>query len=202
MNRRTGMQPAAQPPPHGWRYEESFLAAKEEAQLLDEIGSLPFHEAPYREWTAKRRIVSYGGRYDFGRNELAPAPPIPDFLHALRARVAAWSALAPELLSHATVTEYRPGTQLGWHRDVPEFEEVAGVSLLGFARMRFRPYPPEKGQRGVFSLELAPRSVYLMSGAVRWRWQHAISPTTELRYSITFRSRRAVPAAARTVLGA
>jgi alkylated DNA repair dioxygenase AlkB len=196
------MKAAAQPPPHGWGYEESFLATQEETQLLAEITPLPFHEAPYREWTAKRRIVSYGGRYDFGRNELAPAPPIPDFLHALRERVAAWSALAPEQLTHATITEYRPGTQLGWHRDVPEFEEVAGVSLLGFARMRFRPYPPEKGQRSVFSLELAPRSVYLMSGAVRWRWQHAISPTTELRYSITFRSRRAVGAAARTVSGA
>jgi len=196
------MTARSQPPPHGWRYEESFLGAAEEAQLLVHIGSLPFRAAPYREWTAKRRIVSYGGSYDFGSNELKPAPPVPEFLHALRARVAAWSALAPERLTHATITEYRPGTQLGWHRDVPEFEEVAGVSLLGVARMRFRPYPPGKGQRSVFSLELAPRSVYLMSGAVRWSWQHAISPTTELRYSITFRSRRAAGAAPRTVSGA
>ena len=176
--------------PHGWRYEESFLSAEQEARLLAEIEQLPFHSAPYKEWTAKRRIVSYGGRYDFGRNDLAEAPPIPDFLRPLRERVAAWCALAPERLTHATVTEYQPGTQLGWHRDVPEFEDVAGVSLAGYARMRFRPYPPGKGQRSVFSLELAPRSVYLITGAVRWGWQHAISPTRELRYSITFRSRR------------
>ena len=176
--------------PHGWRYEESFLTADEEAGLLAEIARLPFHSAPYKEWTAKRRIVSYGGRYDFGRNELADAPPVPEFLQPLRARVGSWCTLAPEGLTHATVTEYQPGTQLGWHRDVPDFEEVAGVSLLGYARMRFRPYPPGKGQRSAFSLDLAPRSIYVMTGAVRWGWQHAISPTRELRYSITFRSRR------------
>jgi alkylated DNA repair dioxygenase AlkB len=181
--------------PHGWRYEEGFLSAEEEARLLAEIARLPFQSAPYKEWTAKRRIVSYGGRYDFGRNELADAPAIPAFLLPLRERVGAWCALTPERLTHATVTEYRSGTQLGWHRDVPEFEEVAGVSLLGYARMRFRPYPPGKGQRSVFSLDLAPRSVYVMTGAVRWSWQHAISPTRELRYSITFRSRRHGPAA-------
>jgi hypothetical protein len=26
--------------------------------------------------------------------------------------------------------------------------------------------------------------------AARWRWQHAVSPTKELRYSITFRTRK------------
>lgn len=32
------------------------------------------------------------------------------------------------------------------------------------------------------------RSAYAMRGAARWKWQHAISPTKELRYSITFRT--------------
>jgi hypothetical protein len=26
---------------------------------------------------------------------------------------------------------------------------------------------------------------------VRWKWQHSIAPTRELRYSITFRTRKA-----------
>jgi hypothetical protein len=29
-----------------------------------------------------------------------------------------------------------------------------------------------------------------MEGDVRWRWQHHIPPTKELRYSITFRTLR------------
>jgi len=43
------------------------------------------------------------------------------------------------------VTEYREGTALGWHRDVPDFEVVVGASLAGPARMRLRPYPPGEG---------------------------------------------------------
>jgi alkylated DNA repair dioxygenase AlkB len=40
------------------------------------------------------------------------------------------------------------------------------------------------------TIDLAPRSAYLMRDAARWQWQHAISPTKELRYSITFRTLR------------
>jgi len=39
-----------------------------------------------------------------------------------------------------------------------------------------------------FHVDLAPRSAYVLRGEIRWRWQHAISPTKELRYSITFRT--------------
>ena len=39
------------------------------------------------------------------------------------------------------INEYRIGTPLGWHRDSPEFNLVAGVSLGAPCRMRLRPYP-------------------------------------------------------------
>jgi alkylated DNA repair dioxygenase AlkB len=152
------------------------------------MGSLPFKEAQYREWQARRRIVSYGGRYDFTHRALGPAPAIPEFLNPLRARIADWAGVSPTALQHATVAEYRPGTQLGWHRDVPDFEQVMGVSLGGRARMRLRPYPPKRGARAARVVELAPRSAYAFRGPARWDWQHAISPTKELRYSITLRT--------------
>ena len=99
------------------------------------------------------------------------------------------SALLLPLRGKALVTEYRPGTELGWHRDVGEFGIVAGVSLAGTCRMRFRRYPPEKGAK-VFGLDLAPRSVYVLRDEIRWRWQHSVARTKELRYSITFRTSR------------
>ena len=68
------------------------------------------------------------------------------------------------------------------------FEAVAGVSLAGACTMRFRPYPPRPGAR-ILTLELAPRSAYLLVGDVRWQWRHCIAPTPELRFSITFRTR-------------
>lgn len=176
--------------PEGLVYEPDFLSEAEESTLLEAIRTLQFREAQYRQWQAKRRVVSYGAHYDFTHHALEDAPPVPSFLHPLRARIAAWTGIAASELQHAMISEYRPGTQLGWHRDVPDFEQVIGVSLLGHARMRFRPYPPEPGQRSTLAVELAPRSAYSMSGPARWGWQHAISPTKELRYSISFRTVR------------
>ena len=66
---------------------------------------------------------------------------------------------------------------------------VHGISLAGSCRMRFRRHPPAKGAK-VFSLDLAPRSVYVLRDEIRWRWQHSVARTKELRYSITFRTSR------------
>ncbi|HKY00763.1 MAG TPA: alpha-ketoglutarate-dependent dioxygenase AlkB [Steroidobacteraceae bacterium] len=176
--------------PAGLDYEPEFLSVQQEKELLEAIGSQPLQEAEYREWKAKRRIVSYGGRYDFTHRELGEAPPIPEFLYPLREQIARWAGIVPAHIHHAVIAEYRPGTQLGWHRDVPNFERVMGVSLGGRARMRLRPYPPRRGARAAVTLELEPRSAYSFSGPARWDWQHAISPTKELRYSITFRTLR------------
>lgn len=178
--------------PTGFRYAEDFVSLTDEAALVAEIELLPFANARYKEWTANRRIVSYGGRYDFSANELAPAAPIAPFLLPLRDRAAGFVGAPAAELTHALVAEYRAATQLGWHRDVPEFELVVGISLLGPARMRLRRYPhvARAGQRSL-ALDLAPRSIYCLTGEARWGWQHAISPTPGLRYSITFRSLRA-----------
>jgi alkylated DNA repair dioxygenase AlkB len=176
--------------PTGFIYQAEFLSSEEENELLQRVESLPFREAVYRQWQARRRIVSYGGRYDFSRRTLDPAPPIPEFLEFLRKRIAEWAAIPPEAIQHAVIAEYGKGTELGWHRDVPQFEQVMGVSIAGQARMRLRPYPPAKGARATIAIELARRSAYRFQGPARWEWQHAISPTRELRYSITFRTLR------------
>jgi alkylated DNA repair dioxygenase AlkB len=181
---------ASAPLPDGFAYAPDFLSATQEQELLEAIRALPFEQAHYRQWRARRRIVSFGGRYDFARNELLSAPPIPAFLLPLRAQVAQWAALSPQAIEHAMIAEYRPGTPLGWHRDVPSFEAIAGISLHGRARLRFRPWPPAQGGRAARAINLEPRSAYAMRGAARWGWQHAVSPTPELRYSITFRTRR------------
>lgn len=177
--------------PDGFRYAADFLTAADESGLLAAIGQLPFANARYKEWTANRRVVSYGGRYDFSANRLEPASPIPPFLLDVRAQGARFLGVPAEELTHALVAEYRAGTQLGWHRDVPEFELVVGISLRGPARMRLRRYPHvvHAGRRSL-AIDLAPRSIYSLRSEARWGWQHAISPTTDLRYSITFRSLR------------
>jgi alkylated DNA repair dioxygenase AlkB len=177
----------------GFEYQTDFLSSQEEESLLLAIRTLDLQPAQYRQWRANRRTASFGGQYDFTAQELVSAAPIPPFLFDLRARIASCSGIEALLFNHAIVAEYRAGTQLGWHRDVPHFQTVVGVSLAASARLRFRPYPP-RTQQDAFSIELAARSIYTLKGAARWDWQHAVSPTKALRYSITFRTLAARPA--------
>ena len=181
----------ARPLPAGVIYRADFLSRDEETGLLDHIRSLPLTHSQYRQFTAKRRTVNYGFAYDFQHLEAKPAPPIPAFLAPLRTRVAQWAGVQAEDFVQGLISEYQPGTQLGWHRDVPDFELIVGVSLAGACRIRFRPYPwKTERKRDVFALDLEPRSAYSLRDEARWGWQHSIPPTKELRYSITFRTAR------------
>jgi alkylated DNA repair dioxygenase AlkB len=84
------------------------------------------------------------------------------------------------------LARYDPGAGIGWHRDRPQFEQVVGISLAAPATMRFRQRTAGGFRRATVNLE--PGSAYLLSGEVRWDWEHSISPGDSLRFSITFRS--------------
>ena len=177
--------------PDGMRFEEAFLSPEEEARLIAIIEDLPLANMKYQQFTALRRVVSYGGQYDFSAQRLNAAAPLPAWLDPVRQRACAWAGIPPEQFSQALVAEYQPGTPLGWHRDVPDFEDIVGISLLGDAVLRFRAYPPDAAKKSdVLRVLLPPRSIYLLRGAARWGWQHSVAPTKQLRYSITLRTSR------------
>ena len=177
--------------PEGLAYETDFLSRDDEQALIALIRGLPLQAARYKEYTARRRVVSFGGSYDYDANQLLPAQPLIEALHPLRARVARWAGVEPVAVSHVRVAEYAPGTPLGWHRDVPDHEDVFGVSLGTMAVLRFRPFPPVAPKReDVVKLRAAPRSIYAMRGPARWAWQHSVAPVDELRWSITLRTAR------------
>jgi alkylated DNA repair dioxygenase AlkB len=183
---------AAPPGIEGLRYTPDFLTRVEESELIALIGSLALQPALYKGYVARRKVKSFGGSFDYDDNVLRPATPLDPALHPLRRKVAQWLGLDEEALVHALVAEYAPGTPLGWHRDVPDFELIAGVSLGSAAELRFRPYPPSpQSNRRALRLEAAPRSAYVMAGAARWAWQHSVPTVPGLRWSITFRTGRA-----------
>src|SRR3954463_14993415 len=113
--------------PEGFAYQPEFITPKEEEELLALVRELPLQEATYKEYTARRRTVSYGGKFDYTRNVLNDTDPIPPFLFPLRDKVERWIGISADDLAHGLVSEYRPGTPLGWHRDVPDFETIVGV---------------------------------------------------------------------------
>jgi alkylated DNA repair dioxygenase AlkB len=187
----------APPVPAGFFYQPEFVTAADEQQLVAEIEELEFRSVEMRGGVARRRIVHFGWTYGYYSRRTKPGDPLPEFLLPLRERAAAWAAIPPEAFAEALVTEYRPGATIGWHRDAPLFGDViAGISLSGASRMRFRPYVSPKEQRGLplrratHEVELEPRSAYVISGEARRDFEHSIPAVASLRYSITFRTLR------------
>jgi alkylated DNA repair dioxygenase AlkB len=173
--------------PAGFRYAPDLIGAAEEARLTDAFAVLPFKEFEFHGFRGKRRVVSFGFRYDFNGGGLTEAEPTPRFLFPVRERAAAFAGLAPERLQHVLITEYRPGAAIGWHRDRANFGDVIGVSLLSPCTFRMRRRHGSGWERAAMRLD---RSVYLMRGPSRDEWEHSILAVDELRYSITFRSMR------------
>lgn len=175
-------------PPLGFRYEEELVPPSAESELARRIEQLPLREFRFHGYTGKRRTVSFGWHYEFADASLNRAEPIPDFLLPLHIAAASFAGLTREQLPHVLVTEYTPGTPIGWHRDKAVFEDVVGISLLSACTFRFRRKAGEGWERHNFTLE--PRSAYLLRGPARTEWEHSIPAVEHLRYSITFRSLR------------
>jgi len=190
---QSGLFDAPQQLPHGLLYRPAFITRAEEAALLAAIAPLPLREARFREYFAKRRVVHFHAgadtpAYEASEEDSFSSGPLPPFLTELLQKVADWVEVAPAAFVHALVSEYRPGTPIGWHRDKSVYGIVVGVSLAGWGRMRWRPLASRSERKDVVALDLAPRSAYVMRGPIRWEWQHSMLPTKALRYSITFRT--------------
>ena len=181
--------------PDGFVYRQNFISEAEEQALIREIQSLQLKSFKYYQFTGKRRIASFGWQYEFGKSEITTAPDMPAFLLPLRTRAGKLFDIDPNSFSQSSIIEYSTGSPIGWHRDIPHFGVVVGISLGAACRMRFRKYHRIRAQNSkrdeILSIELQPRSIYLMSGASREIWQHSIPPVKDLRYSIMMRTLRA-----------
>jgi alkylated DNA repair protein (DNA oxidative demethylase) len=174
--------------PPGLIFLPDFVMASEEDDLLAFIRAVEFRTLQMHGVTAKRRIKQYGWHYAFESHQLTPADPVPEEFRSTAMRSAAVAGIDVSQWAEVLVTEYATGAGIGWHRDAPAFGIVAGLSLGGACRMRFQ--TGEGPARMTHAIELPPRSMYLLTGEVRNKWQHMIPSTRELRYSITFRTLR------------
>ncbi|MEZ2332587.1 alpha-ketoglutarate-dependent dioxygenase AlkB [Mesorhizobium sp. RCC_202] len=175
--------------PEGFRYQPDLISRSEEQDLAGHIQSLTFKPFDFHGHLANRQVVGFGLRYDYERRQVVEAPPVPDFLLSLRDKVAGFAGRPAAEFAQVLINEYRPGAGIGWHRDKPHFELVAGVSLLAPCSFRLRRKNGTTWQRE--TIEVEPRSVYLMAGPARHDWEHSIPPVADHRYSVTFRTLRA-----------
>ncbi len=195
MNAMPARQPAlfdiADPTPsapEGFAYRPDFLSPDEEARLAAWLSTLPFEAFQFHGYEGKRRVISFGWKYDFSRSHLIRAEDMPEELLGVRERAGAFVGLDGEHLQQCLINEYLPGAPIGWHRDRPAFEKVVGISLLSPCSFRLRKRVGERFERR--TVEVAPRSIYAMTGEARSEWEHSIPPAKAHRYSITFRNFR------------
>ena len=173
--------------PKGLQYQPDFLSDDEERTLVATFEDLEFDEVRMHGQVARRTVLHFGYRYDYSSWQLTSAEQLPASLFWLRDRAGAFVDVEPELFAETLVTRYPPGAGIGWHRDAPMFgPKVVGVSLLSSCSLRFQ--RRARDLRRTYALELAPRSVYALTGAARSAWQHSIPATRSLRYSVTFRT--------------
>jgi alkylated DNA repair dioxygenase AlkB len=170
----------------GLTQAENIIGPSEEADLIAHIDATDLPPFCFQGWLGKRLTHSFGWHYDFDTAKVAAAEPMPDWLLPVRAKAAVFAGVAPEAFVQALVIRYDPGAGIGWHRDRPLFEHVVGVSLGNPSVLRLRRRKEGGFERA--SAELAPRSIYHLSGEVRHDWEHSIAPMNVPRWSITFRS--------------
>src|SRR5215204_1718939 len=124
--------------PAGLRYQPDAITTAEERDLVAAMAGLPFKEFEFQGFLGKRRVMSFGWRYDFNGGGFTKVEPIPAFLFPARLAAARFAELEEQSLQHALLTEYQPGATIGWHKDRPQFEDVLGVSLLAACPFRLR----------------------------------------------------------------
>ncbi len=110
--------------PPGFKYETDVLTVDFEQALLRHVKALPYKEFEFHGFLGKRRVVSFGWKYDFGQRTLHKAADIPEFLLELREAAARFAGMASHDLQQVLVSEYSPGAGIGWHKDKAVFGEV------------------------------------------------------------------------------
>ena len=69
--------------PKGLRYAEEFVSPTAEKTLIGHIAALPLQPFQFGQCEGKRRVASFGFRYDYTLRRLEEADPIPEWLESI-----------------------------------------------------------------------------------------------------------------------
>ena len=71
------------PQPEGLRYAADFVSLETEQRLISAIRNLPLQPFQFGQYEGKRRVASFGFRYDYTLRRLEEADPIPEWLESI-----------------------------------------------------------------------------------------------------------------------
>jgi alkylated DNA repair dioxygenase AlkB len=149
----------------GLAYVEGYVTREEEAALVGAIDREPW----LTDWQRRRQM--YGLSYGNARLSPEELRPLPEWVKPFAARVVRDGWLeAP--VANVVVNEYLPGQGIGMHLDYAPFGPTVVAISLGSACF-LDLYDPETKRAEV--LDVAPRSLWVLSGEARSRWMHGIA---------------------------
>ena len=120
------------PEPEGLRYAADFVSPT--MKLILAIRTLPLQPFQYGEFEGKRRVASFGFRYDYDLRKLQPNRFRPGWRKSF-GNVETYGGPATRI-QQVLCTEYGVGVDIGWHRDMPD--RIFGLSLGSACKFRFR----------------------------------------------------------------
>ncbi len=132
----------------------------------------------FGEFEGRRRVASFGFRYDYDVRQLQRQPTPSRWRNRCKHRDSR-TPCNPD--SAALCTEYDVGVGVGWHRDKLHFDMIFGLSLNICLQVDFAKGPARHGRRRAPVALYDDRRVSTNMGTQ----QSAVQPP---RYSITFRT--------------
>lgn len=152
----------------GLTYIPDFISAQEQDFLLSEIDQ--------QTWLndLKRRVQHYGYKYDYKARTVgndAYLGLLPGWLASFSKKLHD-NGIFPSTPDQVIVNEYLPGQGISAHIDcVPCFADtIASLSLGSPCIMEFSNTQTSEKK----SIVLEDRSLIILSGPARYKWQHAI----------------------------
>ena len=176
----------------GLSYVPDYVSPEEARALLEAID-----QAPWRHEFERRRQI-YGLSYGTSRAEPKELGPLPSWVVPLAERVVRDGWLE-DAVANVVVNEYLPGQGIGAHHDFPGFgPTVVAVSLGAPCILELT----RDGRKEL--LDVAPRSLWVLSGEARTAWMHGIAARKadlvggmrrprERRVSVTMRTGQKTP---------
>lgn len=162
----------AVPPVPGLAYVADYVTADEERELLAAIDREPWQT----DWQRRRQV--YGLSYGSARSEGRTLGPLPRWLAPYADRIRRDGHLEDDVVN-VVVNEYEPGQGIGMHHDYPGFgPTVVAVSLGSACLLDLARVVGEGEARRVEAsavLDVQPRSLWVLGGEARSRWQHGIA---------------------------
>jgi hypothetical protein len=77
----------------GLRYQPNFISPAEEQDLIGHIRALPLAPLQFGAFEGKRRVASFGWRYDYGQQKLGQAEDVPAWITPVIADVEVFAGL-------------------------------------------------------------------------------------------------------------